>query len=121
MNRKAIADAANKISEGFMEFALAIEQSEAGGATVAPPQPSPAPTAPPQNTALGKCPKHGVPWRAKPPGTSRNGNPYPAFWSCPEKDESEQRGYCQQKPDKGWAKTHPPEQALVGDTDDVPF
>ena len=123
MNRKAIADAANKISEGFAEFALAIEQSgspdvPAAGEPV-PPRSDPAPAA---STALGVCPKHRVSWSVKEGGISKNGKPYKAFWKCNEKDPDTERGYCQQKPDPAWARTHSAEQAAMDRMDEeVPF
>lgn len=119
MSRDAMADALDRAAEALAQAAHELRGTEQPAAGERAPS-SPAPAQKP-DTALGKCPKHGTPWRPKPAGTSKNGNPYPAFWSCPEKDESEQRGYCQQKPDRAWAKTHPPEQALMADTEDIPF
>ena len=81
--------------------------------------PPPAAAAP--SVALGLCPKHRVAWTVKAGGVSKAGKSYAAFWKCNEKDPSEERGYCQQKPDFGWVRTHPPEQAMVAVDDDVPF
>jgi hypothetical protein len=131
VNTKLAADAYNKISEGFAMLALAIEQPAAGGAKSSPPPTSPAPVdfddlppltdadygdpdaieqaAPraaekPQNTALGACPVHRTGWTVKAGGISKNGKPYKAFWKCSGKTED---GYCNEKPTKAWADSHP--------------
>jgi hypothetical protein len=74
----------------------------------------PAPASAPQ-TALGMCPVHRVPWVVKDGGISKAGKPYPPFWKCKERD---QNGYCDEKPTKAWADSHPiPVQAV----EEVPF
>ena len=114
MSRESVADALDRAAEAIAQAAHELRGTEQPAAGVVPPS-APAPAAHAQSTALGRCPKHGVPWKAMPPGTSKNGNPYPAFWKCPEKDESEPRGYCNQKPDRGWAATHRPEATLTAE------
>lgn len=50
--------------------------------------------------AAGKCRVHGRDWAFK-EGTSKLGKPY-AFWSCGAKDDTYPRGWCDEKPSKGW-------------------
>jgi hypothetical protein len=76
------------------------------------PQPS-APAAP--NAALGVCPVHRTAWTVKDAGISKNGKPYRAFWKCSERDED---GYCNEKPTKAWADSHP---IRLTAADEVPF
>jgi hypothetical protein len=57
---------------------------------------------------LGKCPVHGISWKIKEGGISKNGKPYKAFWKCSEKDGNT---FCNEKPQKIWADTHPAERA----------
>lgn len=65
---------------------------------------------------LGTCPIHRVAWVVKDGGISKAGKPYKAFWKCKERDEN---GYCNEKPTKAWADSHPiPLQAA---DDEVPF
>jgi hypothetical protein len=46
------------------------------------------------------CPQHSQPWKLVPAGVSKtSGNPYDAFWACPE------RG-CKVKPTKAWQMRH---------------
>lgn len=130
MTRTALADAFDAAAEALAQVAhelRASEQPASAGVPSSVPTPAvsaagappPAPAAP--SSALGKCPKHGIPWSVKEGGVSRAGKAYSAFWKCNEKDPAEERGYCQQKPDFGWAKTHPAERALVAAADEVPF
>ena len=129
MNTKRIAQAYEKIAEGYAELALAygdIDQPAAGGGV--PPQRAPAPVddyddlppilddygkpveaAPqaaekPQNTALGQCPTHRTAWTVKAGGISKNGKPYKPFWKCSGKTDG---NYCNEKPTKAWADSHP--------------
>ncbi len=116
MSREAVASALDEAAEALARAAHALrglEPSAAGGATVAP-SPSPAPAAQP-NTALGMCPVHRVAWVVKDGGISKAGKPYPPFWKCKERDEN---GYCNEKPSKAWADSHPIEVHAV---EDVPF
>jgi hypothetical protein len=64
---------------------------------------------------LGACPVHRVAWVVKDGGISKNGKPYPAFWKCKERDEN---GYCNEKPAKAWADSHP---IPLHAADEVPF
>lgn len=43
----------------------------------------------------GGCPKHNRPWKSGQYG-----------WYCSAKDDSEERGYCKQKPDAAWVASH---------------
>lgn len=70
---------------------------------------------PPASAPLGACPVHHVAWVVKDGGISKNGKPYPAFWKCKERDE---QGYCNEKPSKAWADSHPIQVHAV---EDVPF
>ena len=117
MNLESVADALDRAAEAIAQAAHELRgtsQSEAGAS--APSAPAPAAPLP----ALGKCPKHGTPWSVKEGGVSKAGKSYRAFWKCDQKDPDEERGYCAQKPEFGWVKTHPPEQALM-DESEVPF
>ena len=134
MNRKAIADAANKISEGFMEFALAIEQSEAGASAPL----APAPTAPDadaapvrqpraplpprpqqQESAFTECPAHRQPFKE-----GRYG-PFCSGQGEPDGNWFNDKGYCRVTPKSAgaWLKQHPQgaPAAPAQDTDDIPF
>jgi hypothetical protein len=51
----------------------------------------------------GTCPVHHVPWVAKPAGTSKNGTPYDAFWSCGVAGPP----WCKAKPGKAWIVSNP--------------
>jgi hypothetical protein len=53
---------------------------------------------PPQNTVQSApvCGVHGIPMTLKPAGVSRAGKPYPAFWSCSQKNPD--GTYCSYKP-----------------------
>jgi hypothetical protein len=126
VNPKAVADAYNKISEGFAMLAIAIEQPAAGGGV--PPRSTPAPAATldddlppllddygnpvdapqaaekPQESPLGMCPDHRQAWSVKAGGISKAGKPYQPFWKCNGKTDGE---YCKQRPTPGWAKAHP--------------
>ena len=128
MNTKRIAEAYEKIAEGYAALALAygdIAQPAAGSssrpapvATIdddlppllddygAPVDVTPAPQAAekPHNAALGMCPAHRTAWTIKAGGISKNGKPYKAFWKCSGKTED---GYCNEKPSKAWADSHP--------------
>ena len=42
------------------------------------------------------CEVHGIPMTLKPAGVSRAGKPYPAFWSCSQKNPD--GTYCSYKP-----------------------
>lgn len=53
----------------------------------------------------GTCPKHGKPWKLKEGVSAKTGKEY-AFWSCTSKDESAQRGWCEQRPSKAWEAAH---------------
>jgi len=66
------------------------------------------PMKPQVDAGLGKCPVHGISWTIKEGGMSRNGKPYKAFWKCSEKDGDT---FCNEKPQKIWADTHPAERA----------
>lgn len=129
MNTKRIADAYEKIAEGFAALALAygdIDQPVAGGAKSPLPSPAPvafdddlppllddygtpveaAPQAPesPKQAALGVCPVHRTGWTVKAGGISKAGKPYSAFYKCNGKTDD---GYCKEKPTKAWADSHP--------------
>ena len=110
MSRERLATAYDNLAEAYAAVALELRGTDSPEREV-PPRPAPAPAQP--NTALGKCPKHGIPWTVKEGGVSKAGKSYGPFWKCNEKDASEERGYCAQKPDYGWVKTHPPERALM--------
>jgi hypothetical protein len=129
MNRTAAANALNKIAEGIVELGLAIEDIPAGPALTAVSsgtqtgsQPSPMPpsfdelppegfddaprSAPaPSGDALGLCPVHRTAWTVKAGGVSKAGKPYSAFWKCSGKNPD--NTYCDQKPVKVWADSHP--------------
>ena len=104
------------IAEGAMEISLAYSAIEPAGAR-APAVPDSVPTAPAAraagaappasaapSSALGVCPVHHTAWTVKAGGISKNGKPYPAFWKCAIRDD---QGYCDQKPTKAWADSHP--------------
>ena len=129
MSREAVATALDEAAEALARAAHALRGMEpasreavpapsgaavAGGGGVPqvnpPPAPAPAPT-----TALGMCPIHRVAWVVKDGGISKNGKPYKAFWKCKERDEN---GYCNERPTKAWADSHPiPVRAV----EEVPF
>lgn len=53
----------------------------------------------PQEQVISEAPKcgvHGTPMTLKPAGTSKMGRPYPAFWSCGQKNAD--GTYCKFKP-----------------------
>ena len=125
MSRESVADALDRAAEAIAQAAHELRgttQSEAGASA----PPAPAPAAPRQDTALGYCPVHGVPWAVQKGGISKRTNkPYKAFWKCKEKDGD---NYCDEKPIPVWADTHPAEepappqrQPQREDADDVPF
>lgn len=58
-----------------------------------------------QDAALGVCPTHGTAWTVKPGGVSKAGKSYNAFWKCSGKNADDT--YCNLKPTKVWADTHP--------------
>jgi hypothetical protein len=119
MNRTAAANALNKIAEGIVELGLALEDIP----TVLPdrmhsdplpnfdelppegfddaPRSAPAPA----GDALGLCPVHRTAWTVKAGGVSKAGKPYNAFWKCSGKNSD--NTYCDQKPVKVWADSHP--------------
>jgi hypothetical protein len=106
MSREAVAEALDKAAEALAEAALALRASDTparpgvpGAGAVPPVAPAPAP-----NAALGVCPKHRTAWTVKAGGISKNGKPYPAFWKCSQRDAD---GYCNEKPTKAWADSHP--------------
>jgi hypothetical protein len=123
MNRTAAANALNKIAEGIVELGLALEDIPAAdrplpmhvAATDPPPSfdelppegfddaPRSAPAAP--QDALGLCPVHRTAWTVKAGGVSKAGKPYSAFWKCSGKNPD--NTYCDQKPVKVWADSHP--------------
>jgi hypothetical protein len=132
MNRERAARAYDLIAEGFAELAIAVREIEPAAARAAVPEAGtahPAPADPPReaylmdadetsreqpalkpqvDAGLGKCPTHGTSWTVKAGGISRNGKPYKAFWKCSEKDGD---AFCNEKPQKIWADTHPAERA----------
>jgi hypothetical protein len=129
MTREALANAFDKAAEAFAELAHELRANEPSVAradvassvpTGAPERAGVAPSAPAPSTALGVCPKHRVAWAVKEGGISKNGKPYKAFWKCNEKDASAERGYCQERPEPGWARTHSAEEAAM-EAMDVPF
>jgi hypothetical protein len=127
MNRTAAANALNKIAEGIVELGLALEDIPEGvvreiksytvpNQTDAPlpsfdelppegfddaPRSAPAPS----GDALGLCPVHRTAWTVKAGGVSKAGKPYNAFWKCSGKNPD--NTYCDQKPVKVWADSHP--------------
>jgi hypothetical protein len=116
MNRTAAANALNKIAEGIVELGLALEDIPRPVAVDAPlpsfdelpPEgfddaPRSAPAAP--QDALGLCPVHRTAWTVKAGGVSKAGKPYSAFWKCSGKNSD--NTYCDQKPVKVWADSHP--------------
>jgi hypothetical protein len=116
MNRTAAANALNKIAEGIVELGLALEDIPRPVAVDAPlpsfdelpPEgfddaPRSAPAAP--QDALGLCPVHRTAWTVKAGGVSKAGKPYSAFWKCSGKNAD--NTYCDQKPVKVWADSHP--------------
>ena len=128
MTREAVASALDEAAEALARAAHALRGMEPSAARAdvqdrVPSRPAAAeagvPPAP-ASAPLGLCPKHGIPWTVKAGGVSKAGKSYKAFWKCDSKDADEERGYCQQKPEFGWVKTHPPEQSLVSE-DEVPF
>ena len=125
MSREDIAQALDEAAEALARAAHALRGSEPDAARASVPASvpaasaagvPPAPAARPQSTALGMCPVHRVAWTVREGGISKNGKPYRAFWKCSERDEN---GYCNEKPDPAWAKTHSAEQALT--VEDIPF
>lgn len=54
---------------------------------------------------LGACPVHRTAWTVKAGGISKNGKPYPAFYKCSGKNDD--GTYCDQRPTKAWADSHP--------------
>ena len=127
MSRESVADALDRAAEAIAQAAHELrgtDQPSAGSA-----HPAPAQTSRPaagQDSALGKCPVHGVAWSVQPGGISKRTNKrYSAFWKCKEKDGD---NYCNEKPVQVWADTHPAEepaqpqrQPQREDTDDIPF
>jgi hypothetical protein len=137
MNRTAAANALNKIAEGIVELGLALEDIPEGVVreikTYTVPNQIDAPlpsfdelppvgwetyesgtghgvraveTAPaPSGDALGLCPVHRTAWTVKAGGVSKAGKPYSAFWKCSGKNPD--NTYCDQKPVKVWADSHP--------------
>jgi hypothetical protein len=136
MNRTAAANALNKIAEGIVELGLALEDiparegfaqinSTSGPIDTMPPSIDELPpvgwetyesgtghgvraveTAPaPSGDALGLCPVHRTAWTVKAGGVSKAGKPYSAFWKCSGKNSD--NTYCDQKPVKVWADSHP--------------
>jgi hypothetical protein len=119
MNRTYVADALNKIAEGLVELGLALQDIPAAPATMPtldplpsfdelPPEgfddaPRSAPA--PSGDALGLCPVHRTAWTVKAGGVSKAGKPYSAFWKCSGKNAD--NTYCDQKPVKAWADSHP--------------
>jgi hypothetical protein len=116
MNRTAAANALNKIAEGIVELGLALEDIPRPVAVDAPlpsfdelppegfddaPRSAPAPS----GDALGLCPVHRTAWTVKAGGVSKAGKPYSAFWKCSGKNSD--NTYCDQKPVKVWADSHP--------------
>jgi hypothetical protein len=116
MNRTAAANALNKIAEGIVELGLALEDIPRPVAVDAPlpsfdelppegfddaPRSAPAPSGDP----LGLCPVHRTAWTVKAGGVSKAGKPYQAFWKCSGKNSD--NTYCDQKPVKVWADSHP--------------
>jgi hypothetical protein len=116
MNRTAAANALNKIAEGIVELGLALEDIPRPVAVDAPlpsfdelppegfddgPRSAPAPA----GDALGLCPVHRTAWTVKAGGVSKAGKPYSAFWKCSGKNSD--NTYCDQKPVKVWADSHP--------------
>jgi hypothetical protein len=119
MTREDVASALDRAAEALAEAAHALRGSEPDAARASvpaaegsAPQPS-APAAP--NAALGVCPVHRTAWTVKDAGISKNGKPYRAFWKCSERDED---GYCNEKPTKAWADSHP---IRLTAADEVPF
>ena len=118
MNTEKIAKGWALIAEGAMELSLAYEGLDSAAPKVAEPvarastagaegsvSPPLLPSAPaPMNSALGVCPVHHVSWTVKAGGISKNGKPYRAFWKCAIRDDE---GYCNEKPTKAWADSHP--------------
>jgi len=81
------------------------ERAMLGTGEYAKPEP---PLKPQVDAGLSKCPVHGISWTIKEGGMSRNGKPYKAFWKCSEKDGDV---WCNEKPQKIWADTHPADRA----------
>lgn len=102
------------IAEGASMISLAYASIEQPGAavvsspsgTVAPAETPP--LKPQVDRGLSLCPVHGVSWTVKEGGISKNGKPYKAFWKCAEKDGD---AFCNEKPQKIWADTHPADRA----------
>ena len=119
MSREAVATALDEAAEALARAAHALRGTEPSatradvpaGPAARPEGVLPAPSGQP----LGACPVHRVAWVVKDGGISKNGKPYPAFWKCKERDEN---GYCDEKPSKAWADSHPIEVHAV---EDVPF
>jgi hypothetical protein len=124
MNRSAAANALNKIAEGIVELGLALEDiparegfAQIRGTIESEPLPSfdelppegfddaPRSAPAPSGDALGLCPVHRTAWTVKAGGVSKAGKPYSAFWKCSGKNPD--NTYCDQKPVKVWADSHP--------------
>ena len=130
MNTKRIAEAYEKIAEGYAALALAygdIAQPVAGSSS----RPAPvatidddlppltdddAPSYEPKgvnlqdqhvDNVLGQCPTHQRNWTVKEGGVSKAGKSYEAFYKCGEKDPNTRSGYCDKKPVKAWVDAHP--------------
>jgi hypothetical protein len=116
MSREEVASALDRAAEALAEAAHALRGSEPDAARASVPAAegsAPQPSAP-AASPLGVCPTHRIGWTVKEGGISKNGKPYKAFWKCSQRDAN---GYCDEKPDKSWANTHDPEEALM----DEPF
>lgn len=122
MNTKRIAQAYEKIAEGFAALALAygdIEQPAAGPSSRpapaddfppltdadAPYEDAPRAAEKPAGAALSSCPVHRTAWTVKAGGISKAGKPYQPFWKCSGKNDD--GSYCNEKPTPGWSKAHP--------------
>jgi len=110
-----IAEGAEMISLAYASIeqpaAAAVPPTAPADYDDLPPDVEPARRAAAQTgTALSMCPLHGQAWTVKAGGISKNGNPYSAFWKCSERDAE---GYCQAKPVKAWADSHPIQEEAV--------
>ena len=113
MSRDDIANALDKAADALAEAAHALRASDTPSSEAAAAAGASAPQAPAARpiqeqhvaAALGVCPAHRTAWTVKQGGTSKNGKPYRAFWKCSGKNDD--GSYCNLKPVKAWADTHP--------------